>query len=103
MQRLLTRSPVHIGQVPIDMLPDDALLEIFDHCMVDSDPTKPGPFHWIVETAVWQWLTLAPRVSKMAKYCFWITTSPQLATSLHSQHACVGDAGRLPRLAHCHR
>ena len=42
------------------------------------------------------------RVSKMARRCFWVTTSPEFATSLHRQNTSEGDAVRLASLAHHH-
>jgi hypothetical protein len=42
------------------------------------------------------------RVPKMAKRCFWVTTSPESATLLQSQNTSEGDAGCLATLAHRH-
>ena len=72
------------------MLCDGSLLELFSFYL---DPVQryPGAF----ETEAW--LTLV-HVSKMAKCCFWITTSPELAILLHSQEAREKDVGHL--LAH---
>ena len=73
------------------MLPDVALLEIFDF-YVDEERNKDnrGVAH------------AGARVSKMAKRCFWVTTSPEFATLLHSQNTSEGDAGHLASLAHRH-
>ena len=40
-----------------------------------------------------------PRVSKMEKPRFWIFTSPEIATLLHTQNAHKGHTGRLAGLA----
>jgi hypothetical protein len=42
------------------------------------------------------------RVSTMAKYCFWITTSPESAACLYRQNTCEGHAGCLASLASYH-
>jgi len=42
------------------------------------------------------------RVPKMARRCFWVTTSLGFATSLHTQNTSEGEAVRLATLAHCH-
>ena len=70
------------------MLPDVALLQIFDF-YVDEDMDR-------------RMAHAGPRVSKMAKRCFWVTTSPEPATSLQSQNTSEGDAGRLATVAYCH-
>ena len=40
------------------------------------------------------------RVPKLAKHRFWVTTSPEFATLLHSPYTCEGDAGHLASLSH---
>ena len=42
------------------------------------------------------------RISKMAMRCFWVTTSPEFATSLHSQNTGEEDTGRLATATHRH-
>ena len=42
------------------------------------------------------------RVPKMARRCFWVTTSPKFATLLHTQNTSEGDAAHLATLAHRH-
>ena len=78
--------------MPIEMLSDDSLLEIFSLYL---DPVQRYPV--ASETGV---AYAGSRVSKMAKCCFWITTSPELATLLHSQEAREKDVRHLARLAH---
>jgi hypothetical protein len=41
------------------------------------------------------------RLSKMATYRFWITTSPRSATSMLPQHTSEGEVGRLAIVAYC--
>ena len=40
------------------------------------------------------------RVSKMAKYCFWVTTPTRSATSLHGRDPSEEDAGYLAPVAY---
>jgi hypothetical protein len=39
-------------------------------------------------------------VPKMARRCFWVTTSPEFATLLHTHNTSEEDAAHLASLAH---
>ncbi len=43
-----------------------------------------------------------PCVSKIAKRCPWITTSPRPQTSLHIRNTCERDSGRVATVAYFH-
>ena len=76
----------------IDRLPDVALLEIFD---LISIRLETGYLDRGVVQA-------GARVPKMAKCCFWVTTSPGSQTFLQCQNTSEGNVGRLATLTHRH-
>ena len=75
---------------PIDVLPNDVLLVIFDFC-VEQDAAQHLSEQYLFakytkkELEAWQSLV---HVSTMEKCYFWVTTPPESATCLHSQNAC---------------
>jgi hypothetical protein len=85
----------------IDILPDEALLEIFDFCTVTDPPYASGGIPSDAgkkATEAWQLLV---HVSTMEKPCSWITTSSEPATFLYIQNTHKGHTGRLASLTSC--
>ena len=90
-----------IGQEmrPIDVLPDDILLAIFDFC-VDRNP-----FRRLVRAEMKKRdrgvAVTGARLSTMENPSFWIITSPEAATCLYCQNTCEGHARCMATLATC--
>ena len=78
-----------IGQVTIDILPDDVLLVIFDYYVAKAD--EDGNFE--------EWQKLV-HVSKLAICCIWVATSPESPNSLLRGNTCEGEAGCLATVAY---
>jgi hypothetical protein len=86
--RRTTADWCHLGQVTIDILPDDILLCIFN---VHVNGTYKRE----------EWRTLV-HVCRRANPGFWFTTSPQRATFLLDQDTGAGEARYLASPSHCH-
>jgi hypothetical protein len=75
------------------MLPEDALLEIFDWQLGDND---------FYNIEGWQTLVHVCRNSKVAKRSLRVTTPPEAATFLHRQEAREEDSGYLATVSYHH-
>ena len=90
----------NVDRVTVDMLPEVALLRIFD-CYVNQAREQEGR----EPDKIQEWHTdyAGARVPTMAGHRPWVTTSLGPSTLLHRQNPGEGDVGCLASLAHRHK